>query len=362
MACCGRDATDDMIKAKGINKDIQQERRKFGKHVKLLLLGAGDSGKSTFAKQLKIMHVSVFSEEERMSYKSAIANNVLTSIRTLIHHCGVFQYSLSKDNQGRASTIMSIPKEQDPFITPELGENIRALWQDLAIKKTFDRSSEYQLHDSTSYYFDRILVISQPNYIPDQDDVLRSRVKTTGILEIDFKVEDIHFKVIDVGGQRSERRKWIHCFEDVRAIIFCVALSEYDLKLYEDNETNRMHESLQLFRDLCATPFFKQTNFIIFLNKMDLFREKIKRVSLYPCFLDYTPPTDKDEEKLAQHGMNFIKTKFEAIADVRKLLDGNKQTLYTHFTCATDSSNVKVVFDSVRDMLLSKTLREVGLM
>ena len=45
--------------------------------------------------------------------------------------------------------------------------------------------------------------------------------------------------MFDVGGQRSERKKWIHCFEGVTAIIFCVALSGYDLVLAEDEEMNR---------------------------------------------------------------------------------------------------------------------------
>lgn len=45
--------------------------------------------------------------------------------------------------------------------------------------------------------------------------------------------------MFDVGGQRSERKKWIHCFEGVTAIIFCVALSAYDLVLAEDEEMVR---------------------------------------------------------------------------------------------------------------------------
>lgn len=45
--------------------------------------------------------------------------------------------------------------------------------------------------------------------------------------------------MVDVGGQRSERRKWIHCFENVTSIIFLVALSEYDQILFEsDNEVS----------------------------------------------------------------------------------------------------------------------------
>ncbi len=61
----------------------------------------------------------------------------------------------------------------------------------------------------------------------------------------------------------------------------------YDLKLYEDNETNRMHESLQLFKELCNTKWFQSTAFILFLNKKDIFEEKVKRVPITVCFPDY---------------------------------------------------------------------------
>ena len=54
-------------------------------------------------------------------------------------------------------------------------------------------------------------------------------------------------RLFDVGGQRSERKKWIHCFEDVTAIIFCVAMSEYDQVLHED-ETTVSNNSLFLPR------------------------------------------------------------------------------------------------------------------
>ena len=58
-----------------------------------------------------------------------------------------------------------------------------------------------------------------------------------GIIEYPFDLEQIIFRMVDVGGQRSERRKWIHCFENVTSIMFLVALSEYDQVLVEsDNE------------------------------------------------------------------------------------------------------------------------------
>lgn len=72
------------------------------------------------------------------------------------------------------------------------------------------------------------------NYVPTDQDVLRSRVKTTGITETTFVIGDLTYRMFDVGGQRSERKKWIHCFENVTAIIFLVAISEYDQVLIED--------------------------------------------------------------------------------------------------------------------------------
>lgn len=346
-SCCNED--EETKQNRLIQKTIHTDRKKSRRTVKLLLLGAGDSGKSTIAKQMKIIHLDGFTDEERIAYKTTIANNILTAMRTLIHQSNKFEYPLSKGNESRAQVIISMPRDQEPVITKEIGEIITSLWQDQAIKQTYLRSNEYQLNDSTQYYFDNIQRISTGNYIPSEQDVLRSRVKTTGVLETVFEVEDIIFRLVDVGGQRSERRKWIHCFEDVTAIIFCVAISEYDLKLYEDNETNRMHESLQLFKELCNTKWFQNTAFILFLNKKDIFQEKITRVPLTVCFPDYTGKQEYDPSK------DYIHARF------MELNENKGKTIYAHFTCATDTNNILVVFNAVRDIILNKTLQRIGL-
>lgn len=101
-------------------------------------------------------------------------------------------------------------------------------------KECYRRSNEYQLNDSAEYYFYSIDRIAQASYVPTAQDVLRSRVRTTGIIETTFRYKDLIYRVFDVGGQRSERRKWIQCFDDVTAVIFVSALSGYDMKLFED--------------------------------------------------------------------------------------------------------------------------------
>jgi hypothetical protein len=82
--------------------------------------------------------------------------------------------------------------------------------------------------------------MAQSDYVPTEQDILRSRVKTTGITEMSFPVKDTIYKVFDVGGQRSERRKWIHCFENLNAVLFMVSLSEYDQVLREDETVVRL--------------------------------------------------------------------------------------------------------------------------
>lgn len=93
--------------------------------------------------------------------------------------------------------------------------------------------------------------------------------------------------MVDVGGQRSERKKWIHCFEDVTAIIFMVAISEYDQVLFEDENVNRMGESLTLFQSIVDMQWFQKTSIILFMNKTDIFENKIKISPLKKYFPQY---------------------------------------------------------------------------
>lgn len=103
--------------------------------------------------------------------------------------------------------------------------------------------------------------------MPTVEDILHARQMTTGIVEISWEFQSKTFKLIDVGGQRNHRAKWIHAFQGITAVIFCVALSEYDQRLREDEEKNRMHESLELFDQLINSEWFYASPIIIFFNK-----------------------------------------------------------------------------------------------
>ena len=238
----------------------------------------------------------------------------------------------------------------DSNFSQELSIVIKRIWSDPGVQQAFSRRREYQLNDSAEYFLNSLDRIGNPNYVPNQDDVLRTRVKTTGIVEMRFHFKDLFFRMFDVGGQRSERKKWIHCFEGVTAIIFCVALSAYDLMLAEDEECNRMRESMKLFESICNNKWFIETSIILFLNKKDLFEEKIGKSPLTICFPEYTGANT------FQEAAPFIQQQFE---DLNKRKDTKE--IYSHFTTATDTNNILFVFDAVTDVIIKYNLKDCGL-
>ncbi|KAL2096874.1 hypothetical protein ACEWY4_006081 [Coilia grayii] len=192
--------------------------------------------------------------------------------------------------------------------------------------------------------------IADSNYLPTQQDVLRVRIPTTGIIEYPFDLQSIIFRMVDVGGQRSERRKWIHCFENVTSIMFLVALSEYDQVLVESDNENRMEESKALFRTIITYPWFQNSSVILFLNKKDLLEEKIS----YSHLVDYFPEFDGPQRD-AQAAREFILKMFV------DLNPDSDKIIYSHFTCATDTENIRFVFAAVKDTILQLNLKEYNL-
>lgn len=147
---------------------------------------------------------------------------------------------IAPQNDARRSIILSLPPQLESDILPgDIADALKSLWKDPGVREAVTRSREFQLNDSATYYFNSLDRMAAPSYLPTDQDILRSRVKTTGITETTFKVGELTYKLFDVGGQRSERKKWIHCFENVTALVFLVSLSEYDQMLYEDESVVR---------------------------------------------------------------------------------------------------------------------------
>uniref|UniRef100_A0A1I7XLK1 G-protein alpha subunit n=1 Tax=Heterorhabditis bacteriophora TaxID=37862 RepID=A0A1I7XLK1_HETBA len=279
--------------------------------------GAGECGKSTVLKQMQILHSNGFTEEEINEKKAIVYNNTVTSMCTILKAMdNILHIPLEDSEKEREKSIV--------LRVQEVGEESEPLTEELS---------------KAIHFLDSCARVSEPGYRPSEQDILYSRVATTGVVEVKFKIKELDFRVFDVGGQRSERRKWIHCFDNVESIIFITAISEYDQVLFEDETTvgyecvkgrneglrfkkmkqgchcrNRMIESMQLFNSICNSTWFLSTAMILFMNKKDLFMEKIQRVNITTAFPDYEGPTSNiqrdryDHPKEPSEGRNDVKS------------------------------------------------------
>ncbi|XP_028569723.2 guanine nucleotide-binding protein subunit alpha-15 [Podarcis muralis] len=353
---------------KEINRLLQEQKKRDRWELKLLLLGTGESGKSTFIKQMRIIHGLGYAEEDRKEFAKVVYQNIFMSIQAMVRAMEVLQISYAQpENAQNAELLMAVDTYKMKEMDARHARMIKSLWRDGGIRTCYQRRSEYHLLDSTFYFLSNLDRIAAAGYVPSPQDILRTRVPTTGINEYCFSVQKVRLRIVDVGGQRSERRKWIHCFENVIALIYLASLSEYDQSLEENTSENRMRESLDLFRTILELPWFWNTSIILFLNKVDILEEKILSSDLAAYFPSFPGP--KRDAHAAKH---FI---LEMYMDIfRKFLvpggdfgggpsgDVHRpRILYFHFTCATDTQNIGTVFEDIKDAVLAAYLDEFNL-
>jgi len=244
--------------------------------------------------------------------------------------------------------------DEEAEIDEKIGIAIKALWQDPGILLTWKRRAEFQIVESIKFYFNEIERIMKDDYVASQQDMLIARVRTSGIVTEKYVIDKKNFEMYDVGGQRNERKKWIHCFDDVTAVIFVAALSEYDQSLFEDSSTNRMVEAIDLFADICNNRYFTNSSMILFLNKKDLFEEKILDVHIAatPSFSDFKGTFGA--ENYYDLGVTYFLDKFKGVNQ------NSDRMIYHHVTCATDTENVAVVFNACKDIILRGNMESTG--
>lgn len=314
--------------------------------------GAGESGKSTIIKQMRIIHSSGFQEDEKIQTRAVIYSNVIVACKVLLEIVGNQRIEFENvATQEYAAFLEEVNPDTDAdgaFRDDYVREALHGLWNDAGTQKAVAKGHEFALNDNMHYYFQDLDRMFDPNWIPTDQDILHARLRTTGITETFFDLKEMTFRMMDVGGQRSERKKWIHCFEGVQCLLFLAALSGYDQSLIEDVNANQMHEALMLFESLINGEWFKDKPIILFLNKIDLFKEKLQKSPIKSHFPDYQG-AEGDEAAATQ----FFANKFKSINK-----NGSRE-IYIHFTCATDTNLLKATMQSVQDILIQKQLNKL---
>ncbi|KAF0408695.1 G protein alpha subunit [Gigaspora margarita] len=343
--CLSAEEKESRSRSQQIDKQIEDDGRKVKKECKILLLGSGESGKSTIVKQMKIIHQNGYSKEELLHYRTVVYKNLVESAQTVVNAIRKFRLEPKKTmNRVYFDTILEYCVGSDPTfqLSQEIVEAIDSVWNDPITRELLENNQyQFYLMDSAPYFFDEVRRIGTQSYTPTVDDVLRARTKTTGISETKFNADQLSIHMVDVGGQRSERKKWIHCFEAVTSIIFCVALSEYDQVLLEEGSQNRMQESLILFESVINSRWFLRTSIILFLNKIDLFKLKVPRVPLKDYFPEYLGGPDINK------AAKYILWRFTQTNRARL-------NIYPHITQATDTKNIRLILKKLLYFIIPK--------
>jgi len=289
-----------------IDRQLERAAQADRYNYKVLLLGAGESGKSTFSKQLRLIHKQSISDREKEASVVALRYNVLDCMFTLLEAMEHMEVEIS--NPALISAANSVKSQRDGKLSQSLARDVQNLWKDKSVQIVWAQRHKFYHLDTSPFYFNEAHRFADPNYEITEEDLIMSRMITTGVKVATLPDPPFEFNVVDVGGQRNERKKWIHIFDDVKAIVFVVNLAGYNQVMFEDATKNRMKESLELFEQVVSNPLFQNVHIFLLLNKKDVFEAEIKRTSLKTCFPEY----DGAKGDVIP-AINFIEGKFSRI-------------------------------------------------
>ncbi|KAI3794073.1 hypothetical protein L1987_36698 [Smallanthus sonchifolius] len=316
---------------------------------KLLLIGCCGSGTSTIFKQAKILYKEIpFTDEERESIKFIIQSNVYGYLGILLEGRERFEdetlneikktESIGNGVTENEKTLYSIPprlktfsdwllktmvagnlEDIFPAATREYAPVVEELWNHPAMQATYKRRNELEtLPSVSSYFMEQAANILSADYIPSDVDILYAEHVTSsnGLSSVDFSfplLPDenndttdqqnslLRFQLIRVQARGyGENCKWLDMFEDVRVVIFCVSLSDFDQYAIDGdgNLVNKMLLNKKFFTSIVTHPTYDQMEFLLVLNKFDVFEEKLERVSLTCCdwFSDFQPIVSRNSQ------------------------------------------------------------------
>jgi GTPase SAR1 family protein len=334
-------------------KSAKETGKKKKNLLQVLVAGYQQSGKSTFFKQLQIIHLNGWSAEEKKQLLVNLKSNIIQGMKELIEAAGDQDVEFEEDIQ----SAVELFEEKNPFdedaVDAAVVENAKSLWKHKQIQDLWEQKDSLPNMSciNLDYIMENIDRITASDAVPNDEDVLRTRNRTTGTVELEFSYEGKQdFKFVDVGGQKSERRKWSQVIEHPNAVLYFTSLPDYDVPVMVDSDKTKMSESVEIWQSVCEEPSFSNSVMILFLNKVDLFDEKIKKNKGMPNFSDYKGGADADA------GSKYILGKFQD-----SMPDGHgKDTLQVHTTCALDTEQIRTVWLAIRGAMTERKLTAIG--
>eukprot|EP01084_Bolivina_argentea_P066149 120593_1 len=408
--CCQTKSLDchDVI----LDDTFDYTRSKF-ETKKILLLGTASSGKSALCTQMR----NIYGDDNEFKQNNLLEENkkviyqqILNEMKTILefiqtmrkqesfmnspNNCSFYMNIIHSNNQHVTTlfvnyfykrkthfphslvvmisafipTLVIYAKIQDSieYIKSDLSEcfdkmliaHIKNIWNHKSVKNLFKIRNLYKLHlyNSSAYFWNEIDRISDNKYQPIIDDILRLGNHTKGIIEHKLIIGDVDCKIFQVCGLRDERKRWIHCFDSVTCVIFTASLSCYNEYLFEDKETNAMHEQIHLFEEICNLRWFRDSAMVLFLTKDDLFRDKIQNIPINVIWnTDIYDVNSYDNPNDYVQTLEFIKKIFG------KQNKNENNRIFIYNVNLLNKNSTTQVFDEVSRIIINHSLSRGGL-
>lgn len=233
---------------------------------------------------------------------------------------------------------------------------IKTFCRNLDIKRLLSKDSDFEFVPTMKYMLriglDKFTDMTRH---PTIEDVLHSRQFTSGFNKVRFRYEsNCYITLIDVGGQRPEREKWVSVVNsEIQCILYFASLVDYKITKGGDTPINRLQESIELFVKIMTDPIFEDIPVIILLNKMDLFPEKLKMDPLNETYSNYKGSTIAEAQE-------FISSLFfDAIKNKKIMCQINK--VKVKFICSYNSNSIKDIINYVKNNIFEKRVKMSGM-
>ncbi|EJD43347.1 G-alpha-domain-containing protein [Auricularia subglabra TFB-10046 SS5] len=243
----------------------------------------------------------------------------------------------------------------------DLRQDIITLWNDPDVRELL-RRRKLRIEETSGFFLNDLERVTLRSYFPTSDDVLRARLKTEGVSEYVFQMEmpearahAAEWRIVDVGGTRSQRSAWVPFFDDANAIIFLAPISAFDQVLAEDRSVNRLEDSVTLWKMICQNKLLEHIELILFLNKMDILEAKLKAGVRLAKYVRNFGERPNEIETAAK----YFRSKFHAI---HREYSPQPRKFYCFTTSVTDVVQTSGILAAVRDIIIRQHLKESRLM
>jgi GTPase SAR1 family protein len=326
-----------------IDAALENERLRQTNRCRILLLGIGEAGKSTFFKQVLRAHTKIgMNEIARDEVFEIIQQNAHECIVKLLQ---MVELESPEDNAAKA-TILAIATNPTAQMTVDIAQSMQRLFNRKPVQDVYTNRNDLKFYimDNAAYYMDRcVTLVENGKLAVSNEDWFMARKRTTGITQCSFVVGPITYDLVDVGGQRSERKKWLSCFDNMDAIVYVTNAAGFTTRMFEDETVNMMSEALTVLQETANHRALAKVPFFLFLNKQDLFCDVMAKASaitaLRQVFPDFRRTADNDSV------LSFIEQKF------RNVMPSTNALAATLIGSAKNRQSVDAIWLSITSVL-----------